>query len=96
MASTSSINVRQGRGKGGLETWTLEHSSGATAEVYSHGATVTSVKTAAGQELLFVSEKSKFDGESPIRGGIPVVFPKFGGGWEGASNPSALPSHGFA
>ena len=57
---------------------------------------MTSVKTAAGQELLFVSEASTFDGAAPIRGGIPIVFPKFGGGWEGASNPRGLPSHGFA
>jgi len=92
----SSTNVRQTTGKNGLEMFVLEHSSGATAEVYSLGATVTSIKTAAGQELLFLSENAVFDGRSPIRGGIPVIWPKFGPGWEGGTNPSALPSHGFA
>jgi len=92
----SSTNVRQTTGKNGLEMFILEHSSGATAEVYSLGATVTSIKTAAGQELLFLSENAVFDGKSPIRGGIPVIWPKFGPGWNGASNPSDLPSHGFA
>jgi D-hexose-6-phosphate mutarotase len=49
----------------------------------SHGATVTSVKTGGGQQLLFLSEAANFDGASPIRGGVPLIFPKFGGGWDG-------------
>lgn len=65
--------VQATTGKGGMELFKLSHSSGASAEVYSHGATVTSVKTAQGQELLFVSDAANFDGSSPIRGGIPVL-----------------------
>jgi len=94
--STSTTNVRTIAGKGGMEVFVLEHESGTVAEVYSHGATITSVKTAGDQQLLFLSEAANFDGKSPIRGGVPLIFPKFGGGWEGDSNPSSLPSHGFA
>ena len=65
------------------EAWTLKHASGASATVYAHGATLTSVTTASGKEILFVSKVSKFDGVSPIRGGIPLVFPIFGDGWGG-------------
>jgi len=39
-------------------------------------------------EVFFVSEKAVYDGETAIRGGIPVVFPQFG--------PGELPNHGFA
>lgn len=67
------------------EAWTLKHASGASATVYAHGATLTSVTTASGTELLFVSDASKFDGVNPIRGGVPVVFPIFGDGWGGVS-----------
>uniref|UniRef100_A0A023GJZ5 glucose-6-phosphate 1-epimerase n=1 Tax=Amblyomma triste TaxID=251400 RepID=A0A023GJZ5_AMBTT len=52
------------------------------------GATVTSWKV-DGEEILFLSEKSLKDGKTPIRGGIPLVFPNFGA-WE------LGPHHGFA
>lgn len=39
--------------------------------------------------MLFVSEKAILDGTKAIRGGIPLVFPKFGP-WE------LGPQHGFA
>eukprot|EP00041_Stephanoeca_diplocostata_P013502 m.236942 g.236942 ORF g.236942 m.236942 type:complete len:419 (-) comp19361_c0_seq1:229-1485(-) len=87
------MEVSQQVGKGGLPTYKITHASGATAEVYTHGCTVTSYKTAKGKELLFVSGKSAFDGSTPIRGGIPLVFPIFGSGW---GEYSDLPSHGFA
>ncbi|XP_075732168.1 uncharacterized protein LOC119180580 isoform X5 [Rhipicephalus microplus] len=51
-------------------------------------ATLTSWKV-DGQEMLFLSKKSLQDGKSPIRGGIPLVFPNFGA-WE------LGPHHGFA
>lgn len=52
------------------------------------GATVTSWRT-GGEEVLFVSKESRFDNKTPIRGGIPIVFPQFG--------PWPLgPNHGFA
>ncbi|MHB0912484.1 MAG: D-hexose-6-phosphate mutarotase [Armatimonadota bacterium] len=65
----------------------LTHSSGASAEVYLHGAHITSWKVGE-REMLFMSEKSHFAPGKPIRGGIPVIFPQFGAG--------ELPQHGFA
>ncbi|XP_064476554.1 uncharacterized protein LOC135390673 [Ornithodoros turicata] len=59
-----------------------------SAVVNLFGATVTSWKV-DGKEALFLSEKARFDGETPIRGGIPIVFPHFGP-WESG------PLHGFA
>ncbi|MHB9134157.1 MAG: D-hexose-6-phosphate mutarotase, partial [Armatimonadota bacterium] len=75
-------------GINGLPRVTLTHRSGSSAEVYLHGAHVTSWKTSQGDELFFVSRESYFAPERPIRGGIPVIFPQFGGG--------PLPQHGFA
>jgi glucose-6-phosphate 1-epimerase len=63
--------------------------SGAELRIHPFGATVTSWKTGAGQEVLFVSSAADLSGARPIRGGIPVAFPQFG-----AQGP--LPMHGFA
>ncbi|XP_050401052.2 uncharacterized protein LOC126817922 [Patella vulgata] len=65
----------------------LDRGDGNTALVHLHGATLLSWKV-NGEEILFVSEKSVFDGKKAIRGGIPIVFPNFG--------PWKLgPQHGF-
>ncbi|SAM05636.1 hypothetical protein [Absidia glauca] len=69
---------------------TLQHPSGASAQIHLFGATVTSwvVKDT---ERLFVSKQAILDGSKAIRGGIPLVFPIFG------TKPQiALPQHGFA
>ena len=42
-----------------------------------------------GREHLFLSERAVFDGSAPIRGGMPICFPQFGGLGD-------LPKHGFA
>ena len=75
-------------GVNGLPRVKMIHGSGATAEIYLHGAHVTSWTTSAGEELFFLSRESHFAPGKPIRGGIPVIFPQFGGG--------ALPPHGLA
>ena len=75
-------------GKGGLAKMNLSHRSGAGAEVSLHGAHVTSWTDRNGDELFFVSRESHFAPDRPIRGGIPVIFPQFGGG--------PLPQHGLA
>jgi glucose-6-phosphate 1-epimerase len=49
----------------------------ATGEIYIHGAHLTSWKPTGGEEVLFVSSKSKFQDGSAIRGGVPVCFPWF-------------------
>jgi glucose-6-phosphate 1-epimerase len=83
-----SKQVRFAEGRGRLVKAVLEHASGARAEIYLHGAHITSWQTARGCEVLFVSCASHFQDGVPIRGGIPVIFPQFGDG--------PLPKHGLA
>ncbi|KAF9406138.1 hypothetical protein BGZ94_003229 [Podila epigama] len=73
---------------------TLVHPSGASAEVYFFGSTLTSWKV-AGQERIFLSKKAVLNGSRAIRGGIPLVFPVFGKG-KAPHVTAALPQHGFA
>lgn len=75
-------------GRNGLPRLELRHGSGASLQVYLHGAHVTSWRRPDGREMLFTSGQSEFADGRPIRGGIPVVFPQFGDG--------PLPKHGFA
>ncbi len=88
-ASTHLIAIAPGAGE--LPKLTLIAPDGARAEIYRHGAHVTSWVPAGGptggDERLFLSQKSAFRAGAPIRGGIPVVFPQFG--------PGALPLHGL-
>ena len=65
------------------------HAGGASALVALHGAQVLSWIPADGRERLFLSERAVFDGNTAIRGGIPVVFPQFG-------ERGPLRKHGFA
>ncbi|KAI9708613.1 MAG: hypothetical protein M1820_003831 [Bogoriella megaspora] len=68
--------------------------TGESVEVLLHGATVISWKS-GGVENLWLSTKAVLDGSKPVRGGIPVVFPVFGGPPKDHAT-SSLPSHGFA
>ena len=65
------------------------HNEGATTLVALHGAHVLSWIPADGRERLFLSERSRFDGATAIRGGVPVIFPQFG-------ERGAFQRHGFA
>ena len=76
------------RGVNNLLYVELRHPSGAQLDVYLHGAHAVSWRDSGGRSLLFLSKKSFFDSDRPIRGGIPVIFPQFGDG--------PLPKHGFA
>lgn len=76
-------------GRGGQPYAALHADDGSTAEVYLHGAHLTSWTTADGTEQLYLSEQAVFDGYAPIRGGVPVIFPQF-------AAEGALPKHGFA
>jgi glucose-6-phosphate 1-epimerase len=67
----------------------LQAEDGARAEVYLHGAHVTSWAPAGGDERLFLSRTSDVKPGGAIRGGVPVVFPQF-------SDRGPLPKHGFA
>jgi glucose-6-phosphate 1-epimerase len=84
------VTERTRPGAGGLPLVVLRSSDGAIANVYRHGAHVTSWRPACdGDERLFLSERSEFRTGAAIRGGIPVIFPQFA-----AEGP--LPRHGFA
>lgn len=76
-------------GRAGFPKGILRHNSGASAEIYPHGAHIASWKNAEGDELFYLSDTSLFEPTKPIRGGIPVIFPQFG-------NMGPLPAHGFA
>jgi len=79
-------------GEGGLIRLAVR-SSLAEAHVYLHGAHVSHFQPAGvAAPVLFMSRKSFFAPGKPIRGGVPLIFPWFGGR---AGFPSA-PSHGFA
>lgn len=69
---------------------TLSGPSSSSAEVYFHGATVTSWCDISGTERLYLSPTAVLDGSAPIRGGIPVCWPQFGPG------PRWPKQHGFA
>ncbi|GBG25739.1 Glucose-6-phosphate 1-epimerase [Hondaea fermentalgiana] len=79
----------EGKHGGSLEA--LEVTSdecGASIRVTKFGGTLYSYKDADGEEKLFASEEGHTDRSKPVRGGVPLVFPQFGGG--------ELPKHGFA
>jgi glucose-6-phosphate 1-epimerase len=76
-------------GRNGLPRLALSHPSGSTAEVYLHGAHLTSWVPAGGVEALFLSRAAEFASGRPIRGGVPIVFPQF-------AERGPLPKHGFA
>ena len=60
------------------------------AEIYLHGAQVTSWKPAGTDEVLFVSAQSRFEDGKAIRGGIPICFPWF----RGKADDAKAPAHG--
>jgi glucose-6-phosphate 1-epimerase len=62
----------------------------ATAEIYLHGAQVTSWIPAFSSEVLFLSKHSHWQEGKAIRGGIPICYPWFR---SKADDPKA-PSHG--
>lgn len=78
----------QTAGINGLPKVILTPADGARAEIYLHGAHVTSWIPAGGEEQLFLSRTSEFKAGASIRGGVPVIFPQFG-------DRGPLPKHGF-
>lgn len=72
----------------GLPKLVLSSKDEARAEIYLHGAHVTSWIPAGGEERLFLSRTSEFGPGAAIRGGVPVIFPQFG-------TKGPLPKHGF-
>jgi glucose-6-phosphate 1-epimerase len=78
-------------GNGGLPKVQIT-SPAASAEIYLHGAQLTSWRPQDSEEVIFLSEHSRWEDGRAIRGGIPVCFPWFRAK---ADNPKA-PAHGFA
>lgn len=77
-------------GSGGLPKVAVTTPS-ASAEIYLHGAQVTSWQPAGAEEAIFLSEHSHWQDGRAIRGGIPICFPWFRAK---AGDPLA-PAHGF-
>jgi len=75
-------------GGGGLQKVRVQ-TEWSEAEVYLHGAHVTHFQKKNEPPVLFLSEKSQYKDNTPIRGGVPVIFPWFG-------PKEAQPMHGFA
>ncbi len=84
-------SVTTADGEGGLPLLRVA-SPVATGEVYLHGAHVTAYAPAGADPVIWMSGASMFAPERPIRGGVPICFPWFGGGRE----PGMSPAHGFA
>jgi glucose-6-phosphate 1-epimerase len=64
----------------------------AEAELYLHGAHLTSWTPRGKRPVLFLSTKSLFTPAKAIRGGVPIIFPWFGDRSDGKPGPA----HGFA
>ncbi|THF63362.1 D-hexose-6-phosphate mutarotase [Pseudothauera rhizosphaerae] len=73
----------------GLPALHLSTADGASAVVTPYGGQVLSWAPTRGRERLYLSDRARFDGKSPVRGGVPVCFPQF-------STLGKLPRHGFA
>lgn len=78
-------------GEGDLPRLTIR-SALAEAHIYLHGAHVTHFQPVGKAPVLFMSGRSLFAADKPIRGGVPVIFPWFG---PRADHPES-PAHGFA
>lgn len=72
----------------GLPCRRLRLLNGDSLTVVLQGAQLVSW-VSGGRERLYLSPKSEFDGQTPIRGGVPVCFPQF-------NQRGPLPKHGFA
>jgi glucose-6-phosphate 1-epimerase len=77
-------------GKNGLPRVCVNIPAG-TAEIYLHGAQLTSWRPAGAEEVIFLSQHAQWEPGRAIRGGIPVCFPWFR---NKADDPKA-PAHGF-
>ena len=63
-----------------------------SGSVHLHGATVTGWTPAKNEPVLWTSSEAVYDGQTPIRGGVPLCVPWFGAH---PTDPDS-PSHGLA
>ncbi len=73
--------------RNGLKMVRVTHKK-ATADISLHGGHVISFKPTGQEDVIWLSEKTEFNSDKAIRGGIPVCWPWFG--------RLAAPAHGFA
>lgn len=78
-------------GRGGLPKVVVS-SATATAEMYLHGAHVTSWKPNGARDAFYLSPNAIWAEAKAIRGGVPISFPWFA---DRTGDPKA-PAHGFA
>jgi glucose-6-phosphate 1-epimerase len=74
-------------GEGGLAKVSITIPA-AAAEIYLHGAQITSWKPAGSDDVIFLSRKSRWEEGRAIRGGIPVCFPWFRAKVDNAQAPA--------
>lgn len=88
-AINSQLEFKQG--KGGL-TYAEIKNEGASAQIYLHGAHITSFIPSGQEEVIYLSPNSRYEPGAAIRGGIPISWPWF------ADHPTdkSKPAHGFA
>jgi glucose-6-phosphate 1-epimerase len=77
-------------GNGGLPKMQISSPRG-LAEIYLHGAQLTSWQPAGFEEVIFLSNQSRWEQGRAIRGGIPICFPWF----RAKSGDPQAPAHGF-
>ena len=85
-----SANFNFFAGAGDMPTIRLSNEYG-EAEIMLHGAHVISYTPAGAVPVLWMSQKSMFEVNEPIRGGIPVCWP-----WFGPDPAGKFGGHGFA
>lgn len=73
----------------GRDALRLALPSGDACVIALHGAQLLSWTTSDGTERLYLSPRAVFDGQSAIRGGVPLCWPQF-------NQRGPLPKHGFA
>ena len=78
--------------KGGLKLLRIENDFAKCALFPEHGGHVVEFAPKGKENILWLSESSYFEPGKPIRGGIPVCWPWFGG----HPADSNKPAHGFA
>ena len=84
-------HLRFAPGPGGLTVAEIGNAAG-SARLTLHGAHVLEFQPQGARPVLWLSGKSWFASDKPIRGGIPLCWPWFGA----HPTDSALPAHGFA
>jgi glucose-6-phosphate 1-epimerase len=77
--------------RGGLPAVRIQ-TPAASGTVYLHGAHVAAWQPAGHEEVLWLSGKSLWQPEKPIRGGVPICFPWFGP----RKDQPQSPAHGIA